>query len=312
MQTGADQDDTLYVGIDGGGSRCRALIVQGAQVLGQGEGGPANPYHGLERAVGSILAAVDAALTEAGLPAAAKSELVAGMGLAGVNVARVYQQMQEAKLPFRHSYLTTDLHIACMGAHGQEEGAVIVAGTGTCGFARVGGQSFMLGGHGFPLGDIGGGAWLGLEAVKAVLLAVDGLGPATGLSEYLKEQLQAEGLQLVERLQNAKSSDYARLAPAVFHAAEQGDGVARSIVTRGADYLNGLARQLWQLGPPRMTMIGGVSEQIGQWMDQALMARLSAPLQAPVYGALHFARAEWLQRSRHNLRDTPCGDPSAP
>ena len=292
-----DNNETLYLGIDGGGTKCRALIVRGDEVLGVGEGGPANPYHGIERALASIDAAADNALRHAGLPREAKSHLVAGLGLAGVNLPSVYQRVAQAELPFRRTYLTTDLHIACIAAHGQDDGAVIVAGTGSCGFSHVRGNSVILGAHGFPLGDVGSGAWMGLEAVKAVLLASDDLGPASVLSELLEEQLQARGLMIVERLNGAKSSDYARLAPLVFHAADQGDAVARDIVTQGAAYLDAVARRLWQTQPPRMAMLGGVARRMVEWMDRDLVARLSQPLQAPEYGAVHFARTSEHQTS---------------
>lgn len=55
-----------------------------------------------------------------------------------------------------------------MGAHTRDEGAVMIAGTGSCGYSFVNGKATILGAHGFPFGDKCSGAWIGLEAVKAV------------------------------------------------------------------------------------------------------------------------------------------------
>lgn len=289
------QGDTLFLGIDGGGTKCRAILVdQNNQLLGEGEGGPANPYHGVARALESIVNAADAALRHAGLPLEAKKDLVVGMGLAGVNLPSQFQIVQQWEHPFRERYLTTDLHIACMAAHEQNDGAVIVAGTGSCGFSYVNGKSLTLGAHGFPCGDKGSGAWLGLQAIQAVLLDYDKLGPQTALTELVSEQLQSRGIMIVERLNGAKSSDYARIAPLVFHAAEQGDEVASAIVQDGANYLSDVARQLWQTQPPRMAMLGGVARIIVKWMDESIAARMSEPMGPPEYGAVHFARSQFL------------------
>lgn len=287
-------DDLLYLGVDGGGTKCRAVLVDAkSRVIGEGNGGPANPYHGVTRALESIVNATDNALRHAGLKPEDKSRIVAGLGLAGVNVPSLYAIVQQWDHPYYAQYLTTDLHIACIAAHNQMDGAVIVSGTGSCGFAHVGNQSLTLGAHGFPLGDIGSGAWMGLECVKAVLLDSDGLGPQTAMTDLVAEQLQARGIMIVERLNGARSSDYARLAPLVFRAAEQGDQVALTIVREGAGYLTRVARKLWTLAPPRMAMLGGVAPHIVKWMDKDIAGKMSAPLQPPEFGAVHFARTQF-------------------
>ena len=76
-------EQTLYIGIDGGGTKCRASIMTADfQVLGTGVGGPANPFHGIQQAKDSIRSAAELALSDAGLPPSAMSGLVAGAGLA--------------------------------------------------------------------------------------------------------------------------------------------------------------------------------------------------------------------------------------
>ena len=284
-------DQALYMGIDGGGSKCRARILTAdQQVLGTGVGGPANPYHGVEQAKCSIRTAAELALADAHLPESQLSQLIAGIGLAGVNVPSLYKMMNEWQHPFDKMFLTTDLHIACLGAHNRDQGAVMIAGTGSCGYSFVKNQSLILGGHGFPMGDKGGGAWMGLEAIKAILLAYDQLGPSTVLSELIGDHYQARGVALVDKLCGAKSSDYAQLAIFILDAADAGDTVARTIVQEGANYMSAVARRLWATDPERMSIIGGLAPRLTTWMDKEIVDCLSPAVYQPEFGAAYYAR----------------------
>lgn len=285
-------NDVFYLGIDGGGSKCQASIAdaQGV-VLGGAIAGPANPLHGLEQTLESIEQAATRALADSGRHDVSLRQLVAGVGLAGVNLPSLFQAISAWQHPFAELYLTTDLHIACLGAHQHDDGAVIVAGTGSCGYVGVPGRECVLGGHGFPLGDKGSGAWLGLEAAKAVLLAADGLGPETQLEALLTAELEASGLMMVERLSGAKSRDYARLAPLVLDAARAGDAVAETIVREGAGYISALGQKLLDYSPARISMIGGLAEPLRPWLAPQLSGQLSAPLGPPEAGALLYARS---------------------
>jgi len=284
-------EQTLYIGIDGGGTKCRARIITDDQrVLGTGVGGPANPFHGVQQTKDSIRTAAELAAQEAGLSPADMGRLIAGVGLAGVNVPSLYTVMNQWHHPFKQMFLTTDLHIACLGAHNRDEGAVMIAGTGSCGYSYVNERALFLGGHGFPIGDKGSGAWLGLEAIKAILLASDNLGPQTSLSDPIADLLQAKGVMIVDKLFGARSADYARFAIYVMDAADAGDEVAVRIVKDGAAYMSDVARRLWATQPGRMSIIGGLAPRLVPWMDADIANRLSPALNQPEFGAVYFAR----------------------
>src|SRR3974390_1884767 len=77
--------NTSYLGIDGGGSRCRARIEDGnGRLLGEGTSGPATARIGVEKAWRSIIEATEAAAAQAGLKREDFSRLHAGIGLAGL------------------------------------------------------------------------------------------------------------------------------------------------------------------------------------------------------------------------------------
>lgn len=287
-------EESLFLGIDGGGSKCRARIFSAAnQELGAGIGGPANPIQGVQQTINSITEATELALVNAGLPASSISQLIAGVGLAGVNLPSLFQTISNWQHPFQKMFLTTDLHIACLAAHNSAEGAVIVAGTGSCGYALVNNVTTILGGHGFPFGDQGSGAWMGLEAIKAVLLASDKLGPATLMSEPIENFLQAKGVMIVDKMIAAKASDYAQLAVFVLEAAQQQDPVALTIIKDGAAYLSAIAEQLWQTGVARMSFIGGLSAHLTPWLAPHIAARLAQPFGQPEYGAAYYAQQQF-------------------
>ncbi|KAF7774009.1 hypothetical protein PCIT_a0381 [Pseudoalteromonas citrea] len=285
------QQDQLYIGIDGGGTKCRATIYSLEHgVLGTGLGGPANPLHGLERTLESIMVSTQLALQDAGLHVEQVHSLNAGLGLAGVNLPALYDKIMQWDHPFQQMFLTTDLHTACIGAHEGEDGAVIITGTGSCGFSLVNGKTVNFGGHGFAQGDMGSGAWMGLEAVKAALLDLDGLGQPTLLSSLLLQHFNTpNAMGIAEQMAGQPSSGYARLARFVFNAAEQGDELALTIVKQGAEYISRLAQRLLESGPPRLSMIGGLAEPLNKWLAPEIAEKVELPKQPPEMGAIYFA-----------------------
>ena len=286
-------DETLYLGIDGGGSKCHAVLYRQADgIVGTGVAGPANPLQGYERALESIADAALAAAADAGLPADALASMVAGIGLAGLNLQAQRERMERWPHPFARAFLATDLEIACLGAHDGEDGGVVIAGTGSSGYLRVGDRVCILGGLGFPAGDAGSGAWLGLRAVQAVFEAADGLSSPTALSALVEQHFGTGGRGIAERIAGAPSSVYAELAPLVFEAARAGDEVAADIVSDGADYLGRMVRKLRESRPPRLSLIGGLAPAISNWLADDVLAALSPPLASPAMGAVLLARTE--------------------
>lgn len=293
-------EDQLFIGIDGGGTKCRATIysVQNG-VLGTGLGGPANPLHGLERTLESIMVSTQLALRDAGLKLETVHQLTAGLGLAGVNLPNLYDKIAEWEHPFKQMFLTSDLHTACIGAHEGEDGAVIITGTGSCGFVCVNGETNSFGGHGFALGDKGSGAWMGLESIKSVLLDLDGLGPKTALTDVLSEHFNAaNAMAIAEQMAGQPSSSYAKLARFVFDAAKQGDDIATAIVKDGAHYISQLAHKLMANNPPRLSMIGGLAEPLNAWLDPDIAKIVETPKQPPEMGAIYFAQQSLLQQDK--------------
>lgn len=287
-------NNLLFLGIDGGGSKCKAIVMnEHNEILGMGLSGPANPLHGFGQATHSIIESAKLALDNAGLAHIQLNEVIAGVGLAGVNMPILFDQVTAWQHPFKRMHLTTDLLIACLGAHQGGDGAVIISGTGSCGFACVNEQQTSVGGHGFPQGDKGSGAWFGLQAVEQVLLALDRLLPSTLMTAALLKKLKCrDAIDLVAAVANQNATFYAQLASLVFDAAALGDKVALAIVANGADYINAMAETLLQKNPPRISMMGGLTPSLIPWLADTLQSRLSEPLNEPEVGAVLYAKQQ--------------------
>lgn len=307
MFTNNDRNSTqkseLFLGIDGGGTKCIAIVMnENNEILGTGVSGPGNPLHGFDQATHSISASAKLALIDAGLENVALNELNAGVGLAGLNLPKVHKQMKAWAHPFKEIFLAHDLLIACLGAHHCNNGAVIISGTGSCGFSCIDGQEVLIGGHGFPQGDKGSGAWFGLQAIKHVLLSLDNITSPSLLNDLILNKLDCrDATALVEKVAGKAATFYAQLANLVFDAAEQGDQFALAIIDEGAEYINCVARALLTKAPERISMLGGLTPRLKPRLDENIILQLAEPLSAPEVGAVLFARQQLAKQ--HALAD---------
>ena len=162
------------MGVDGGGTRAR-LVGSTGSLLGQGEAGPSALGQGIEQAWRHIRQAIDNAFLAAGLATAAEADCAFGLGLAGTEVTTRRERFLASAPDYRQLVLATDAATTLAGAHAGRPGAIVAVGTGTIGLARhADGRQTSANGWGFPVGDEGSGAWLGLHAMQIAQQAFDG------------------------------------------------------------------------------------------------------------------------------------------
>ena len=283
--------EAIFLGIDGGATTCRARIEDaGGRVLGEGEGGTANPYRGLEPAIAEILAATRKALAAAGLPDESIGALHAGLGLAGVGQRHEYQTVLAHPFPFASVALATDAHTACLGAHGGRDGAILILGTGSCGWAIVAGQPHRLGGLGFPISDHGSGATLGLSTMRRALLAHDDIEPATALTKAVMARFDDDTDAAVAWQRDAQPRDYAALAPLVIDHAAKGDPLATELMQAAAAEAALLADALLAKGAERLALMGGLAQHIRPWLPVHLQDSIVEPDGDALDGAILLAQ----------------------
>jgi len=134
------KDKLLLLGVDGGGTRCRARLADiGGRVLGEGAAGPANLRLGVRSSLAAVRAATDQCLEQAGL-GYGDCRIVACLALAGACEPVTLAQAQAVPLPFSRPILTSDARAACVGAHDGEDGGIVIVGTGSVGWAIAEGR----------------------------------------------------------------------------------------------------------------------------------------------------------------------------
>ncbi|WP_338254744.1 BadF/BadG/BcrA/BcrD ATPase family protein [Dictyobacter halimunensis] len=223
---------SYYLGIDGGGSKTLAVLVnQRGEEVGRGLAGSANYTGvGLATAVSNIYTATQQALSSLD-PQTTISK--AWLGVAGVDRpadhAALMPQLQDLA---QTVYLTNDAELG-LSVLPEAVGVVVIAGTGSIALGRNSSSlTSRAGGWGHLLGDEGSGYALGIQALQAAVRAADGRAPQTILLERI---LQTWELTNAEELISAvyfsdDKSKIARLSTCVLQAERDGDATAAALV----------------------------------------------------------------------------------
>ncbi len=291
----------ILIGVDGGGSRTRAVAVDGEGDLQATARLGCGNYQiiGLEGLETLIAEMVDKLGVSADY---------LGLGLAGAGRAverKSILGMVRERFGFKSTIVATDAQVALVGAHGGEVGLIAVSGTGSIVLGRdASGREARAGGWGSILGDDGSGYDIGRGALRAVLATLDGSGPETVLSRTLFGALTlTEWEELIPVVQTGEISrqEIAALCPVVFAAAKEGDLVAGEIVEKAGVALGNqvaaVIRSLGMSGSVPLTCVGGVFREIDLlWSRLADSARRAGatlyrhdPLLPPVLGAVLLA-----------------------
>lgn len=281
----------LYLGVDGGGSRCRVRIEdEYGTLMGEGGSGPATTRLGIDESWRSIMRACTAAAEQAGLAREDFARMHAGVGLAGLARVGAEAALNEIAHPFASIRFISDGLAACLGAHGGQDGAIVVAGTGSIGVGLLGGHELGFGGYGFPISDEGSGADIGLQAIRLALRAADQRAETSPLLEEVLGAFDHDPRLAVAWSEQAIPADYAAFAPMVLRHATRGDPIGRRIAERAADAIGDLLDVFLRLGIDRLSLVGGLSGAITAWLKPDLRSRLTAPEGDAVAGVLLVAR----------------------
>jgi glucosamine kinase len=281
----------LYLGVDGGGSGCRARLEdERGKVLGEGNSGPATTRIGVDKAWCSIMQACTAAVEQAGLDRHDFTRMHAGIGLAGLARRGAEAALQEIPHPFASARFIGDGLAACLGAHSGADGAIVVAGTGSIGVGLLAGRELRFGGYGFHISDEGSGADIGMQVITAALRAADGRGRTSPLLEEVLGSFHHDTSQVVAWSEQATATDYAAFAPIVVRHATDGDPIGRRIVERAADAIGDMLDLFLHRGVEKLSLVGGLSDAIAAWLTPDLRGRLKKPDGDAVAGSLLIAR----------------------
>jgi N-acetylglucosamine kinase-like BadF-type ATPase len=234
----------LVLGIDGGGTRTRASIVDaasadGKQVLAFAESGSIKRLRvGAQVAEENLRALIGEVYSQAGVTFVD----AASVGVASASMPGIPEWITAVLREFKieKSEVVGDEIIALDAAFEGGPGILQIGGTGSNTIGRApDGSRECAGGWSSRLGDQGSGYWIGLHAVRRALTAYDREEP----TRVLERVGEIWGTATIEELVNLGDStpgpDFAALAPAISELAAAGDAVAIGVLQQaGSDLVD--------------------------------------------------------------------------
>jgi N-acetylglucosamine kinase-like BadF-type ATPase len=227
----------IYLGVDGGGTSTRAVLIdQDQNQISEGTGGASNPLRvGVEIAVEHICQAIDQACDRADL---SRGDIVAAeFGIAGVRREDLRLSLKNRllrEMATKTLDVVPDTEIALYGATEGKAGLVVIAGTGSnCLGQNEKGERASAGGWGPLAGDEGGAAGIARRALQAIAKAFDGRAKPTVLSEKAVQYFRVQNVEDVgtaiygANMTNERIAGFARY---VIEAAKEGDKVAVELI----------------------------------------------------------------------------------
>jgi glucosamine kinase len=281
----------IVVGVDGGGSKTRAIVADEAGTQLGEVVGPASAVRPgqAEHSADVIAATVRDALASCEMTHVMPKALCVGVaGVARESARQALWQALVGRELAEETVVHPDFAIALDDAFGDGAGVLLISGTGSVAFGRSpAGTVARCGGWGPMCGDEGSGAWLGRRALSVVTASADGREPETALMGAVLTAAQVnEPQELITWAANATPAQLATLAPIVSSVADAGDLRANALISLTVEelvlHVRTLARQLF--GDERAAMpvafTGGLLRK-----GATLRKRLEHRLKSAVPGA---------------------------
>jgi N-acetylglucosamine kinase-like BadF-type ATPase len=237
---------TLYLGLDGGGTKTVAALVDSSgQLVSETVGGASNP---LRLSLARCLTALDDAAARALAKAKAEPADVGAVtaGVAGAGRARMAHRIAAfLSTRFRQASVeaTTDLEIALDAVAETGAAAVLIAGTGSAAYGRdAAGRKARAGGWGPWFSDEGSAFDIGRRALAAMAKSHDSSLPLSPLAHSVYAAAGHNDWQrLVDEVSRKPLESLPALFPAVVAAAEAECEIARAALEEAAASLAVLA-----------------------------------------------------------------------
>ncbi len=224
----------VVLGIDGGGTRTRASIIDGERVLAHAENGSIKRLRvGAEAAEANLRTLLKDVYAQAGVTGVR----AATCGVASCSAPGTVEWITAVLRDFHaeRSEVVGDEVIALDAAFRGGPGILQIAGTGSNTIGRApDGSRECAGGYSSRLGDEGSGYWIGVNSIRRALHAYDREEP----TQILKKVGEIWGTPSLDDLvvlgNSTPGPDFAALAPAINELAEAGDQVAVGVLQQAA------------------------------------------------------------------------------
>ena len=300
-----------YLGVDGGGTNCRIRLAdENLVTLADAAGGRANlQIDAGDPAFRSITEGTREVFDTAGIDFAQITNTYACFGMAGGRLPSARDAFAARSWPFAAVKVYDDIDIARAGAHGGEDGAVIIVGTGSAALAMVNGERHQCGGWGFHIGDQMSGAILGRELVRRTVEATDGLVGGSPLTEAVLNRFGGDVNAIMEwsfpkddrpptvaaasapaTLLGRAPAEFGALMPLFFEHFEKGDAVAEDLMALELGYIDNYVKWFKARGVGRMAAVGGFGTRLYPLLISRYGDFIVRPQHEPLHGAVILAK----------------------
>lgn len=302
----------LFVGVDGGASKCHVRLEDAyGTCLGQSYTGPASVKLSPEGAWQSIMTGLRDTLKQAQLAidldtaTSLSPHIHIGCGLTGSELPDACSKFIANTPPcFATTCLNSDAYTACLGAHNGKDGSIIIIGTGVVSLQIQRGKTVRVGGWGFPHGDEGSAAWLGLEAVRLTFHWLDGRFTTNDdqLLTAIFHKFDDDLTKLVVWANNANSTAFAKIAPLVIEYTKEQDALAVKLMQRAAQHIDCVGEVLAQYTEAQESLpcalLGGMVPFVAPYLCAELRSRLVPPQHDAAVGAILMVKNKLAADSR--------------
>lgn len=293
-----------YIGIDGGGTKTAfGLFDENGRCLKKVE---LSTCHFLQVGYEGCAKVLKQGVTQLQKDGDIQKEnLAIGIGIAGYGADQnVRQKLDNAiaqELRGYHYVLTSDMHIALIGALNAQDGIVVVAGTGTIAMAQVKGEIMRCGGWGYQLGDEGSAYWIGKQLLQEFCWQADHRHLKdevyTSVQDYFQLENPYQIISILNQFEN-KRTEIAKLALLCDELSQQGNRRCCDILQRAGEEVAQLVITLSNHfeGQPVVSYYGGVFQN-NIFKEAFSDAVHHMQLIEPIHDAL---RGAYLYVSEHN------------
>lgn len=277
---------SLFLAIDAGGTKADYALVDETRILARSRSGTIKRMRtDNQTAVDNLEQGLRELRAQSG--ADLRNVIRTCVGTAGETVTLVTDWLRQ-ELSTRvggELLMLGDVEIALDAAFPGQPGILILAGTGSNVAGRTPqGKILTAGGWGPVLADQGSGHRIGLQALRALFLAMDGLVETSLLRAVLDFWKLDTVPDLVAFANSVPRPDFSQLVRVVLESAEEGDAVAQSVLdAQGrelADLVGLLIQRLRDSAKdnnftPPLAFAGSIMEKV-QRVRRALISEVQA------------------------------------
>jgi len=236
----------FFIGIDGGGTKTKAVLVdENMNIINEEIGGPSNfLVFDINEVTKSILELLSKLTNDINISLNDINSILLGTAGAGRkdDAKRLEESLvrkaKENKIHINDFKVESDARIALEGAFAGKPGSILIAGTGSIMFGKdMEGNIHRVGGFGRLLGDEGSGFHIGRAGLTAVAKSFDGRNNDTLLTQLIKDKFNIiDSVQLINEVYK-NNFDIPQIAPLVIEAAEKNDAICKNIIDSEIDQL---------------------------------------------------------------------------